>query len=197
MKSNRNPLRRRSYLLAAVASASLLGLAACGDDDKPAAEAADRPATTTEAPTTEAPTTEAPTTDAPPTTETPATEAPALGGVIEVTARDFAFEGLPAELEAGTHKFHFANAGSEPHELLIFKNPEGLSLEEIMELGPEEGPKHVEVATMTFAEPGKSSDAPAVAELTPGEYAVVCFIPTPTDGKAHFQHGMHATFTVR
>jgi uncharacterized cupredoxin-like copper-binding protein len=185
MQSKRNSLRRRSYLLAAVTGVSLLSLAACGDDDTSEADAADDPGTT-EVVTTEAP-----------TTETPTTEAPAQDETIEVTAKDFEFQGIPEELPAGTYKFHFANAGEEPHELLIFKNPEGLSLEEIMALGPEEGPKHVEVATMTFAEPSKSTKKPAVAALTAGEYEVVCFIPTPTDNKPHFQHGMHATITVK
>ena len=32
-------------------------------------------------------------------------------------------------------------------------------------------------------------------ELTPGTYAVVCFIPGP-EGKAHHELGMKTTFTV-
>jgi len=33
--------------------------------------------------------------------------------------------------------------------------------------------------------------------LTPGEYALICFVPDAKDGKAHFAHGMMSTFVVK
>jgi hypothetical protein len=164
----------------------LIGLAACGDDG-PDAEPAPvpRPTTTAASPSTTTTTVEP---AAAPTT------APA--GPIAVTSVDYGFEGVPAELPAGRHELNFTNAGTEVHELVIFRNPEALSLEELHALGPEGAAERVELAGLAFAEPGQPSPEPLVVELTPGEYEVVCFIPTPTDGQPHFAHGMHTTITV-
>jgi plastocyanin len=117
---------------------------------------------------------------------------------IDVVGADFSFEGVPSELPAGTYEVTFTNEGTEMHEVFIFLNPEGIPLQELFDLGPEEGmSKIVPVMEMPlFAEPGASSPEPATIELEPGEYEVVCFIPTPTDGNPHFHHGMHTTITV-
>jgi hypothetical protein len=143
-------------------------------------------------------TTEVPTTDAPVVNDAPATTvAPPAGPmVVDVTARDFGFEGLPTELAAGSYEFHFRNTGAELHELVIFRNLEGLSLEELHALGPQGVVEKVELVGIVFADPGQPAPDVIVADLAPGEYEVVCFIPTPTDGQPHFAHGMHAVITV-
>jgi hypothetical protein len=79
---------------------------------------------------------------------------------------------------------------------VIFRNPEQLSLEELHTLGPEGAVQRVELAGIAFAEPGQPAPEPLVVDLAPGEYEVVCFVPTPTDGQPHFAHGMHTTITV-
>ena len=117
-------------------------------------------------------------------------------GPIAITSVDFGFQGVPAELPAGEHEVTFTNAGTELHELVIFRNPDGLTLEEIHALGPQGAAERVELAGIAFAEPGRPAPEPLAVALTPGEYEVVCFIPTPTDGQPHFSHGMHTTINV-
>jgi hypothetical protein len=34
------------------------------------------------------------------------------------------------------------------------------------------------------------------AELTPGNYLLICFLPDAKDGKPHFMHGMTKSVTV-
>ena len=117
-------------------------------------------------------------------------------GPFAVTAREFEFQGVPEQVAAGTHTFTFTNEGAEPHELLVFRSTEGLSLDEIAALGPVDSRAHTEVAGMLVAAPGAAAESSMQVELTPGEWEVVCFIPTPTDGRAHSAHGMHTTITV-
>ena len=35
------------------------------------------------------------------------------------------------------------------------------------------------------------------ADLTPGEYGYICFVPDAKDGKPHLAHGMVSQFTVQ
>jgi hypothetical protein len=41
---------------------------------------------------------------------------------------------------------------------------------------------------------GETNDIPL--DLTPGNYALLCFIPDAKDGKPHIMHGMMKDFTV-
>jgi hypothetical protein len=90
----------------------------------------------------------------------------------------------------------FRNEGSEPHEIFVFRNTEGLSLDELAALGPVGIKDRVEEAGMLIGVPGAPVQETSLT-LTPGTYEVVCFIPTPTDGLAHFAHGMHRTIEVQ
>jgi hypothetical protein len=172
------PWSRRGIGLA-LAVVALAALAGCGDDEPgdPAAGApADPVVTTTE-------------------TETTTTEAAPHEGPLEIVAADYRFEGLPARVAAGTHRITFENQGTEAHELFLFRNPDGLSLHEIAELGPEGAPEAVDLVTLLVAVPGAAAE-PTDVDLTPGEYVVACFIPAASDGRGHFEHGMQAAFTV-
>ena len=178
-------MRNRTIRLAAIplAAVLVLGTAACGDDDdggeSSATSAEEADATTTTA---------------------------AAGASTQVTAVDYAFEGVPETLPAGSHTFDFTNEGEEPHELVLFRIvDETESMEEILQLGEEEGQSHVEEAGGTFAEAGADAEEPLEAELEAGKYAMVCFVPVGTtgpdeadagDGPPHFMEGMVAEFTV-
>ncbi|MFP5255724.1 MAG: hypothetical protein ACLGI8_07715 [Acidimicrobiia bacterium] len=118
---------------------------------------------------------------------------------IEVTGVDYAFEGVPATVPAGTVAFEFVNeSDSEEHEMILVKKAAGvqLSWEELVELPEEESESMVEFAGATFAPPGGSSST--FAELSPGEYAMLCFIPVggAEDGPPHFTQGMLQELTV-
>ena len=133
---------------------------------------------------------DAPDADASSTTVAPPTR-------LDIEASEFGWNGLPDELPAGTYPMSFHNAGAEAHEISIFRNDDDIPLEDLFALGPDGLEDAVETVGFLIAGPGASADQEATVTLTPGEYDVVCFIPTPTDGQPHFQHGMHRTLVVR
>lgn len=141
--------------------------------------------------------------------------------VVEVTLVDFAFEGLPATVEAGTTVTVSNEAEAELHELVAFRLPddEDRSVDELAGLSPQELTTALgEPAHVQLAEPG-GEPVLAVGDGTlsePGRYAVMCFIPTGVDpqeylrvaaeteqgppqvegGPPHFVHGMFTELTV-
>ncbi len=167
-----NSTLRRPLAFAAIGLLSL-GLAACGDDDDTA--------TADETPT------EATDTDTETETET---EAPADAEVVEVTAVDYGFEGLPDEVPAGT-KLSLKNEGAEPHEMVVIRVPdeETRPVSEIVALpeeelgavfGGEPTPSTVLLAaTGTTDTPGAVMGDGTLTE--PGRYAIVCFLPVGSD----------------
>lgn len=200
---------RRVFALLVVAA---VFAAACGGDDDGDTNAAGD--TTTEA--TE-PTEDDTTTSAPPTS---AEEADAAQ--IEVTAVDYAYEGLPESTSVGA-TLTLTNASDEElHELVAFRLPddEDRPADELMKLPEEElgalfgGPPGM----VLVAPPGGAPQIRAVGDGTlseAGRYLVFCGIPTGADpqeyleaaqasagppqvegGPPHFVHGMYAEVTV-
>ena len=197
--------RPRTLLVAALTTGLLL--AACGDDDD-TTDAAAEDTTTTVADTSGG--------------EASEDEEAAAGDVLEVEAVDYAFEGLPDSVPAGT-KLTLTNSSEvEAHELVAFRIPDGetRSVEELLALPEEElmsmmsGPP----ATVLMAPPAGGEQIAAVGDGTlsePGRYALVCFIPTGADpaalmeesgpdgppqvdgGPPHMVHGMHAELVVQ
>jgi len=118
---------------------------------------------------------------------------------VDVEGVDYAFEGVPATVPAGTVAFRFTNGSEEEeHEMILVRKVDGvqLSWEEIAELPEEESESMVEFKGAAFAPPG--GDSGTFAELDPGEYAMLCFIPVggAEDGPPHFTQGMMAEFSV-
>jgi hypothetical protein len=99
---------------------------------------------------------------------------------VTVTGVDYAFEGVPTSVPAGT-SFGFTNEGAELHELVLVRKNEGVteSFEEILALPEEEGFAKVTVLGGVVAGPGESARAP-VAVSDVGEYLMICFIPQGT-----------------
>jgi hypothetical protein len=123
---------------------------------------------------------------------------------VDVTAVNYAFEGLPDELEAGVASFELANEGTELHEfVLVRKNDDTTeSFEELLALPQDEAQAKISFAASAFATPGEEN-VYALADLTPGEYLAVCFIPVGTvdeetvaEGPPHFTQGMQHELTV-
>lgn len=116
-----------------------------------------------------------------------------------ITAVDYAFQGVPATVAAGTVVFELANESEEEgHEMVIFRkdDPEA-DIVELLDLPEEEAQEQVTFAGATFAPPGGS--ASAILDLAePGAYAMVCFVPVGggEEGPPHFTEGMVAEFTV-
>ncbi len=140
---------------------------------------------------------------------------------VEVVLVDFAFEGLPDSVPAGTAFTVVNEAPSELHELVAFRLPddEERPVEELAHLSPGElvGTLGEPAAVILAVPGGEPIHAVGDGTLTePGRYALMCFIPTGVDpdvylavaaeteegppqvdgGPPHFVHGMIAEITV-
>lgn len=116
---------------------------------------------------------------------------------LDVVATEYEWSGLPDEVPAGSYPMSFRNDGAEAHEVVIFRNPGRVPLEELRELGPVGIKDAVEVVGSLISGPGTPADSEITVTLTSGEYEVVCFVPATSDGRAHFEHGMHQELLVR
>lgn len=202
MNPTTNSTRRHRWMAAVVAAGLLTLTTACGED-RASSEA--EPSTSTSSVVHETPTT----------------------GVghdnhVEVNAVDFAFEGLPATIEAGTRLSLRNAAAHELHELVAFRLPDGetRTVSDLLKLPASElGSVIGQPATVLLAPPGQEQ-IPAVGDGTltePGRYLVMCSIPTGVEpaaylkaaaeaggkqpqvagGPPHFTAGMLAELTVR
>jgi hypothetical protein len=128
----------------------------------------------------------------------------------DTTAVEYTFKGLPATLAAGPTAFRMTNAGSQVHEMLVYRRAKGTkgNLIEIVNDDPTVTDGRLkEVGVMIPAAPGENSVL--LADLTPGDYVAVCFLPEGTTtiaqvgagngkhtGRDHRSLGMIKPFTV-
>lgn len=122
---------------------------------------------------------------------------------VDVTAKDYAFEGIDDELDAGATSFEFTNDGKESHELVLLRKNEGVTetFDQLLELPEDQARSKVTGTGGTGGDPGDQDYL--VADLKAGEYLAICFIPVGTtgedtegDGPPHFTKGMKREFTV-
>ena len=120
----------------------------------------------------------------------------AAANLVTVTASEFAFA-APATIPAGLTTVRLVNQGAEMHHVQLVRLAAGHTVQELMELARTEGEPMPEWATFVGGPnvhaPGAHSDA--TVQLEPGEYALVCFIPSP-DGVPHIAKGMVKALTV-
>lgn len=129
--------------------------------------------------------------------------------VVEVLMVDYAFEELPDTMEPGLTAIRARNDGEELHELVLFRIDDDVdaSIEELLELPEDEVDEMIEFHGFAVAAPGE--EAVTFADLEPGRYGMICFIPVGTTsmedlpeedddvtGPPHFTQGMVAEFEV-
>jgi hypothetical protein len=101
---------------------------------------------------------------------------------------DYAFR-ITGRLAAGRQVIRVENAGTEPHEVALLRLVPGKTREDFQAwMQDPQGPPPANTAG------GISSLAPGLeasfeADLTAGEYVVLCFVTAP-DGRPHTEHGM-------
>jgi len=124
--------------------------------------------------------------------------------VVDVTAADFSFEGIPESLDTGVTIFRFTNEGVELHEIGIARIKGDESVEEILELPEEEADSKVTFVGANFAAQGETTILYTKLKKA-GTYGAVCFLPVGStteeaietaDGPPHFVEGMFAEFEV-
>ena len=135
---------------------------------------------------------------APPTTMPPP---PVADGTVDMA--DFAYPTMP-EMHAGPMVLEVTNSGQEPHEIVVMRL-EGIGLDQLLSMlmeppppgeAPAGPPPFTFVGGMQGLMPGDRGWV--TLDLTPGEYAMICFIPSPANqGKPHVALGMARAFTVR
>ena len=127
-------------------------------------------------------------------TDTTAAVLPAVADTIRLS--DYAF--LPSRpLTAGPHTFLVENAGPQAHELVLVKLAPGKAIEDFAgwaEGGLKGPPPASPVGGVASLDKGLT--AQFTADLTPGEYGFICFVPDIKDGKPHLAHGMMKQFKV-
>lgn len=130
----------------------------------------------------------------------PAADAPSAGAsptplTVTVTATDYALD-LPDRIPAGPVTLHLVNHGKELHQAQIVRFEEGKTAADLAAAMKQHGPPPSWlkfVGGPNGVEPG--DEASASGELTPGNHAVLCFIPSP-DGVMHLAKGMMRPFEV-
>jgi hypothetical protein len=125
----------------------------------------------------------------------PASSASSSDNLVHVVATDYKLE-IPAKIPAGAVSMHLMNEGKEMHQAVIVRLEDGKTVADLAQGMKAEGPPP---PWMKFVggpngiAPGATTTATTL--LTPGQYAVLCFIPSP-DGTPHVAKGMMQPFEV-
>lgn len=149
-------------------------------------------------------------------------ESPSRAPVVEVTARDFAFE-APDEIASGWTTFRMTNAGAQEHFLYLYRLPDEVSFERYWQevlvafdsvwneyaAGKLDRPGTESALGAALpgwfftgvtpsggpalTEPGATSEA--TVRLDPGTYVMECYVKTP-DGRWHTMLGMARRLVV-
>ena len=106
---------------------------------------------------------------------------------------DYKFE-ITGELKAGERTIKVENRAAQPHEVFIAKLADGVSAEQFLKEFM--GPKAPGIAYGGTSVLKHGAVNYVTARLTPGKYALYCFVPDAKDGKAHIEHGMIREITV-
>ena len=104
----------------------------------------------------------------------------------QITLRDFAIEISETGFQPGSVTFEARNEGPSVHEFEVFSGGTGEGLE--VSSGVADTESLVLIDELEEIAPGTSGSL--TLDLQPGTYAVICNLP------AHYEQGMHASFTV-
>jgi hypothetical protein len=110
---------------------------------------------------------------------------------VTFTATDFAFAG-PDSIAPGVTAIRLVNNGTQDHHMIVGQFAEGKTMQDLMafmQANPMGEPDFVtwRGAAAGIAPQGSNT---SIADLTPGRYVAICFLPDPADGKAHVEKGM-------
>lgn len=118
--------------------------------------------------------------------------------VVKVTGNEFAFQ-VPQTVKAGLVRFEFQNTGQQSHHMQLLKLAEGKTFDDLGQAFAT-GDVGAALQMVTFvggvASVGPGASGNSTHVLAPGKYALVCFVPDPSDGVPHFAKGMIAAIEV-
>lgn len=115
--------------------------------------------------------------------------------VVTVHAKEYAFI-APSSIASGTTTFRLVNDGKEPHQVSILKLAPGKTPAEFLAAAKANQPTPWAVGAggPNAAEPGQTIEA--TVTLEPGNYILVCWIPSPGPPVPHVAKGMIQQLTV-
>lgn len=117
-----------------------------------------------------------------------------------ITLLDYSF-GMAAELPAGS-TVEVVNDGQVPHELAVYQPTGDASPDEVLEVLTNEAGGATTTGALPFKgvggvsllDPGRANTTALPSE--PGEYVLLCFLPTPGSGAPHHTQGMTKILTL-
>ena len=181
-------MSRKGILLVTVLMALALVSAACGSDSNNETASDDEQSQSADAQSDA---------EESNTEETETDEAATEGGGATYVATEFAFEG-PDVLPAGKVALTMDNQGKQMHELALGELLDGKTMDDVHALLkkglPKKPPNWFRDISGTGAKPGESGTIDA--ELTPGNYIMICFVPDKVSKKPHVMLGMMKEVTV-
>jgi uncharacterized cupredoxin-like copper-binding protein len=129
-----------------------------------------------------------------PASSTSAAELPVTDATITLVDYDFQ---LSQPLTAGKRTILVLNDGPQPHEVALLKLAPGKTVADFVawDAGGMKGPPPAEPIGGVVAL-DKGARASFTADLSPGEYGLLCFVPDAKDGRPHLAHGMIKTIKV-
>jgi hypothetical protein len=117
--------------------------------------------------------------------------------VVTIRASDYAFD-IRGTLRPGANVVAFENTGPQEHDLEVVRLAPGQTAEMVRRWAASGG-----IGSPTDAVVGGSSGIDKglrvwmTLHLTPGRYALFCFVPDAKDGKMHLLHGMLREISVQ
>lgn len=113
---------------------------------------------------------------------------------VAVISKEYSYEGLSPEVQAGPVIFDFTNNGTEMHELVVTRLADGQSLEQLLALVDKADPAS-DTLNLGFATAGPQGSTDLGVMTTPGTYALFCSI-FGRDGVRHYSKGLATTIRV-
>ena len=117
---------------------------------------------------------------------------------VHLVLKDYGFA-FSKPLHAGKNVIHVMNEGPQDHEAVFVKLAPGKHISDVNAWvtkedmkGPPPGAPIDGMASLAKGRTGIFT-----ANLTPGTYALICFVPDAKDHKEHSNHGMTSEFTVK
>lgn len=130
---------------------------------------------------------------------TETTAAGAEPAQLDIEAREYSFTAA-SSVKAGWVQVNLENVGKEDHQAQLARLNDGVTPQQLQEAtaGDPTGEKALALVTLAGgvnAIPAGSKQT-SVTELEPGNYLMMCFLPTPDGKSTHVAEGMAAPFAV-
>ena len=115
---------------------------------------------------------------------------------ITVNSKNYFFV-APDTIESGLTTIHLRNSGSEHHHVQLVKLAEGQTLDDLLNEIKQKGEAVLGTANLLGGpnSPVSGGESTVTLDLQPGNYALLCLIPTP-QGVPHMMKGMSRAMTV-